>query len=204
MKSEPRQFAELLDALAAGRNLKDASGVAGLDPAEAAGQLRRLAQYYRTKSPAKAESAPAASDQDVKPPVKGADLVVYSDGGARGNPGKAGFGVVLYDKAGHKIAESKRFLGIMTNNEAEYSGLIHALERAAELGAAHIEVRLDSELLVRQMSGIYKVKARNLLPLFISANKLARQFGSIVYTHVPREENREADRLANEAMDQGV
>jgi ribonuclease HI len=128
-------------------------------------------------------------------------LVVYTDGAARGNPGPAGAGVCIQDPDGNVVAEVERFLGNATNNVAEYSALLCGLERAEELGADEVEVRSDSELVVRQMRGEYRVRHPGLRQLVSRAHELARAFASVEYVHVRRELNREADRLANRAID---
>ena len=128
-------------------------------------------------------------------------LVVYTDGAARGNPGPAGAGVSIQDADGNVVAEVERFLGKATNNVAEYSALLCGLERAKELGAHELEVRSDSELLVRQMRGEYRVRHPGLKQLVVRAHELARAFDSVEYVHVRRELNRDADRLANRAID---
>lgn len=127
--------------------------------------------------------------------------VLYTDGGARGNPGPGGAGWVLLGPDGEILSEGGRFLGTVTNNVAEYEALVAGLRVAAAAGCARVEVRSDSELLVRQMTGAYKVKNAGLKPLFSSACGLVATFDSVHFTHVRREENTEADRLANEAMD---
>lgn len=126
--------------------------------------------------------------------------VIYADGGSRGNPGPAGAGAVL--KEGDKtIAEAHKFIGIATNNVAEYTGLIIGLEKALDMGYRQVEVRMDSELIVKQMLGLYKVKNQGLAPLHQKAKQLARQFSDFKILHVRREMNSHADRLANLAMD---
>lgn len=130
-------------------------------------------------------------------------LIIYTDGGARGNPGPAGIGAVLYDENRQPVAEISRYLGVTTNNQAEYRALIAAFEKAAELGATDLDCYLDSELVVRQLNHEYKVKNKDLAPLFLTLHNLSFKFSRIRFQHVPREENREADRLANEAMDRG-
>ncbi len=131
-------------------------------------------------------------------------VVAHVDGGARGNPGPAGYGALLEDAQGRVVAKLSRYLGRQTNNYAEYSGLIAALEYALEHGFASIRVQSDSELLVRQIKGIYKVRNEGLRPLYERAQMLARRFDSFAIEHVRREQNREADRLANLAMDEGT
>jgi ribonuclease HI len=125
------------------------------------------------------------------------------DGGSRGNPGPAGYGARIERDDGTAV-ELKAALGICTNNVAEYRGLLAALSWAAEQGVGRLHVRSDSELLVRQMRGEYRVKNAGLLPLFAEARALARRVGHVTFEHVRREHNRDADRLANEAMDEAA
>ncbi|CAM3169965.1 bifunctional RNase H/acid phosphatase [Saccharomonospora xinjiangensis] len=129
-------------------------------------------------------------------------VVVEADGGSRGNPGPAGYGAVVRDPdTGDVLAERQDGLGVATNNVAEYTGLIAGLEAAVELGASTVEARLDSKLVVEQMSGRWKIKNAALQPLALRARELAERFDRVTYTWVPRAKNAHADRLANEAMD---
>ena len=130
-------------------------------------------------------------------------LIIHSDGGARGNPGPAGIGVVINDEKGKLVAEISLFLGVSTNNQAEYRALIAGLEKAVELGADSVDCYLDSELVVKQINHEYKVKNKELAPLFLKVYNLLTKFKSYNFRHVPREQNKEADCLANEAMDRG-
>jgi ribonuclease HI len=123
------------------------------------------------------------------------------DGGSRGNPGPAGYGVHIERDDG-TIVELKGSLGIATNNVAEYNGLIAALSWAADHGVSRLHIRADSDLLVKQMRGEYRVKSAGLRPLYEKARALARQVGDVKFEHVRREFNKNADRLANEAMDE--
>jgi ribonuclease HI len=131
-------------------------------------------------------------------------LIAHSDGGARGNPGPAGYGVVIQDQSGRKVAQLSEYLGHQTNNFAEYQGLIAALEYALKHGPKALKLISDSELLVRQIKGIYKVKNATLKDLHGRAKELIAQLEWFSIGHALREHNREADRLANEAMDKGV
>jgi ribonuclease HI len=131
-------------------------------------------------------------------------LTAYSDGGARGNPGPAGYGVVIQDQAGKKIAALSEYLGHQTNNFAEYQGLIAALEYAVKHGHKALKVVSDSELLVRQIKGIYKVKNLALKDLHARAKELIAQLDWFSIGHVLRGHNQEADELANAAMDKGM
>ncbi|MHB1340298.1 MAG: ribonuclease HI family protein [Coriobacteriia bacterium] len=126
---------------------------------------------------------------------------LHTDGGARGNPGPAGIGIVLTDEAGTTLAAAGRYLGEVTNNVAEYQALIAGLEAARSAGVRHLTVHADSELVVRQMNGMYKVKNEGLKPLHGKATALARSFASVRFVHVRRADNAAADALCNEAMD---
>jgi probable phosphoglycerate mutase len=129
-------------------------------------------------------------------------IVASIDGGARGNPGPAGYGVRIEDASGEVLAELHASLGSATNNVAEYQGLLAALRYAARRGHRVLHIRSDSELLVKQMRGEYRVKHAGLKPLAAEARLLAMQLERVTFEHVRREENAEADRLANLAMDE--
>ncbi|MGZ5289504.1 MAG: ribonuclease HI family protein [Actinomycetota bacterium] len=128
-------------------------------------------------------------------------LTVACDGAARGNPGPAGIGVQITDPRGGVLAEIAEGLGEATNNVAEYTAAIAGLKRAAELGATQVLLRSDSQLLIYQLTGRYRVKTAHLVPLHREVLAQARRFDSITYEHVRRERNTEADRLANEGVD---
>lgn len=131
-------------------------------------------------------------------------LIIHSDGGARGNPGPAGIGAIIHNEDGVVVAEISKFLGNTTNNQAEYRALIAGLEKAAVLGAEVVDCYLDSELVVKQINHEYKVKHKELAPLFLNVYNLLTKFKSYRFIHIPRAQNKEADRLANEAMDRGI
>jgi ribonuclease HI len=133
----------------------------------------------------------------------GRSAVAHIDGGARGNPGPAGYGVRIEQDDG-TVVELKEALGIATNNVAEYRGLIAALAWAAAHGISRLHVRSDSELLVKQMRGEYRVKHPGLQPLSTEARRLITRIGDVRFDHVRREQNKDADRLANEAMDEAA
>ena len=141
------------------------------------------------------------SGQGPRPP--GSYITAHIDGGARGNPGPAGYGVFITDHTGRKVAELCHYLGHETNNVAEYHGLLAALRFAMERGEKALSVVSDSELLVRQMKGIYKVKNQDLRRLYDQAQLMIKHLDWFQIQHVLREKNQEADRLANEAMDKG-
>jgi ribonuclease HI len=134
--------------------------------------------------------------------MSGKRLTIHSDGACRGNPGPAGIGVSLRVEGEHEAREFYAYIGETTNNVAEYKALLLGLEEAEKLGATTVTALADSELLVRQLNGQYKVKAEGLRPLFLEASRRLRGFPSVRVAHVPREENRDADRLANKAIDE--
>ncbi|MBD3399709.1 MAG: reverse transcriptase-like protein [Candidatus Coatesbacteria bacterium] len=137
-------------------------------------------------------------DEIPSPP---ATYLLYTDGGSRCNPGPAAYGVVLYDSTGGELARRAARIGRATNNVAEYQGLLAGLQLARALGARRLEVRLDAELLVKQLNGVYKTKNKKLAELKHRVEKAARAFTRVSYRHVPREQNRLADALANAALD---
>lgn len=131
-------------------------------------------------------------------------ITIYTDGGSRGNPGPAGYGVHIVSPDGTTIAVLKGSLTHATNNIAEYEGLLAGLRWAIDHGEKEVRVRSDSELLVRQMRGEYRVKHPGLQPLYQEARRLIAEVGRVIFEHVRREQNREADRLANLAMDEAA
>ncbi|MGI6373947.1 MAG: ribonuclease HI family protein [Patescibacteria group bacterium] len=130
-------------------------------------------------------------------------MIIFSDGGARGNPGPAGIGAVIYNEKKEVLATISQYLGETTNNQAEYHALLVALKKAQELGADQVECFLDSELVVKQLNLEYKIKSKELAPLFLEVYNLSWEFVGISFTHIPREQNTVADKLANQAMDRG-
>ncbi len=176
----------------------------GVDAGELARCLERAGQAMGSvpaklpfSPPAPSPAPPRAPGQEPGPHI------LHADGGSRGNPGPAGAGAVLLDPQGGEVALLKRYLGQTTNNVAEYHGLLMGLEEALRLGVRRLEVRLDSELLVRQLNGQYKVRAPHLLPLYEEARALLARFERARLVHVPRAQNALADELANQAMDEG-
>ena len=136
-------------------------------------------------------------------PAAGGTATANIDGGSRGNPGPAGYGVRVEREDG-SIVELKEALPLATNNVAEYSGLLAALRWATDNGISTLHIRSDSELLVKQMNGQYRVKNPGLQPLYEEARSMARRVGRVTFEHVRREFNKDADRLANEAMDEAA
>lgn len=128
-------------------------------------------------------------------------LILYTDGGARGNPGPAGIGIVIKNESGETIEAYGRYIGETTNNQAEYKALISALEKAAELGANEVACFLDSELVVKQLNHEYKVRDPDLAPLFLQVWNQLNKFKKVSFAHIPREKNKEADHEVNKAID---
>ncbi len=126
---------------------------------------------------------------------------MFADGGSRGNPGPAASGAVLFDEGGAVLREVGTYLGVATNNVAEWTGLVTGLEAALELGVDDLAVRLDSELVVKQISGAYRVKHEGLIPLHAKAKLLLRKFARVDVQHVRRKENAAADALVNAVLD---
>ncbi len=136
------------------------------------------------------------------------NITVHTDGGARGNPGLSGIGVAVFDEKGERMTELAEFIGTATNNVAEYTAIVRALEHIAtvvpDTKAVHLTVKLDSELVQRQMNGVYKVKDATLKTYFDKAKTLTNDYASVTFVHMPRSENKSADQLANQAMDKGA
>jgi len=128
-------------------------------------------------------------------------LIIYTDGGARGNPGPAGIGAVLKDENSQTVATISEHIGEATNNQAEYKAVIAAINKAKDLCAQELEFILDSELVVKQLNREYKVKNGDLAPLFVQIYNAALGFKKVTFRHVPREQNKEADKLVNQALD---
>ncbi len=126
---------------------------------------------------------------------------LFADGGSRGNPGPAASGAVLLAQDGSLLAEVGLFIGIATNNVAEWRALLAGLARARELGVKHIAIRMDSELVVRQVTGVYRVKHADLIPLASQAKAMLRTFKTVAIAHVPRKENAAADAVVNQVLD---
>ncbi|SHH35198.1 ribonuclease HI [Caloranaerobacter azorensis DSM 13643] len=127
--------------------------------------------------------------------------IIHTDGGSRGNPGLAGIGVIIYDESKNVVLELSQYIGIQTNNVAEYKALVRALELSYEMGIKDVEFYMDSELVVKQIKGEYKVKNERMKPFYEIANSLISQFDNFSIHHVRREKNKKADELANLAMD---
>ncbi len=195
---EPEHLAGLLREMAAALEEGSMAPPPGRDRARSARDLRRAAELLAPAPPQTAVSAPAEAEGDSLE-----ELILHADGGARGNPGPAGAGAVLSTPGGRVLARLHRYLGRTTNNVAEYQALLMGLDQALALGARRLEVRLDSELVVKQLQGAYRVKSPHLKPLYHQVRERLRRFEHVHIIHVRRQDNQEADRLANLAMDQG-
>lgn len=129
-------------------------------------------------------------------------IILRTDGGARGNPGPAAIGVVLQDEQGKVVKEFGRYIGETTNNQAEYQALLAGLEETKVHGAVEVHCYLDSELVVKQLKREYRVKDKDLAPLFVKVWNIAQSFVQVSFSHVPREQNKHADALVNQALDE--
>jgi ribonuclease HI len=139
----------------------------------------------------------------VSPGASPRRILIYTDGAARGNPGPAGLGAILRDAAtGEVLAELARFLGVRTNNYAEWTAVEDALQEALRLGATHVDLRMDSELVARQITGRYRVKHPDLKPIHAGVMAMLAKLDGYTVGHVPRELNKDADRLSNVAIDE--
>lgn len=171
-------------------------------------QLRRMIAAVAAAARLREADAGVAKPATVPAPRSaprsepGRRLVVWFDGASRGNPGPAGAGAVVSSPDGEVIARLGRFLGAQTNNVAEYEGLLLGVSHALQLGATELDVRGDSELLVRQLQGRYQVKAPHLKPFYERAKQLLSQAAQVKLTHVPREQNKAADEMSNRAIDE--
>ncbi len=150
-----------------------------------------------------AKPRPKVEESDL-PPLQPGWVLAHCDGGSRGNPGPAGFGVALSDSEGEEIAELSEFLGIRTNNYAEYAGLLASLQYAIDKGIPKLRVVADSELMVKQIQGKYRVNSPDLKPLHEEAKRRIARLDGFQILHALRHKNKDADRLANEAMDRGM
>jgi ribonuclease HI len=186
----PELIKKFLSTLSKGFDLSGAAREAGISATEGEAILSSI---LKGKASAKKPS--------VQNGPREGEFVIHVDGASRGNPGLAGAGAIIKDSSGAVIGELRRFLGMGTNNMAEYEALILALEEAKGLGCESVSVFADSELVVKQIKGIYRVKNEGLKGLYAIAIKLASQFTSFKIAHVKRELNSEADKLANEAID---
>ena len=147
---------------------------------------------------------PDDSTPSAHPGTQAGWVIAHCDGGARGNPGPAGYGALLQDEAGHVLAELSEFLGIRTNNYAEYSGLLGCLQWTLDHSHRRLRVVSDSELMVKQIQGKYKVNSPDLRPLWEEARRRIAQLERFEITHALRHKNKAADQLANDAMDRGT
>lgn len=193
---DPTTAAKLLrviEALQRGDDLFAAAKTAGLDAATA----RRFLDSMKGELEARAARSRAAARSEGTV----GRVIAYSDGASRGNPGEAACAVILTDEHGEEYLRRSKRLGVATNNVAEYEAVIYALELAAALGARDVLLKLDSELVARQLSGAYKVKNEGLVPLWKRATTLTRKLDRFEVEHVPRAQMKAADRLANDALD---
>lgn len=207
-----RKLATLLKKVAHGTPLAVAAVEAGIGSAELERIMKDVERelYARARE---ADSPPDPHTKATKPEAKpakkkknakksgGLALIAYADGGSRGNPGKAGCAAIIFDADGAELLRRARLLGKTTNNVAEYEAVLLALGLCHELGARDVTLRLDSELVVRQVDGSYKVKHPELQRLHARVHEFMKEFDSVEIEHVPREKNKDTDKLVNAALD---
>lgn len=205
----PPTASAILEAVAEHGSIAAAAAALHVEPDTVVDALRTLARKLDDKprpaaQPSLFDAPPARPAPAAKPAAGGrfAHLILFTDGAARGNPGPAGAGAVLSLPDGTVIARLGKFLGVQTNNVAEYQGLIIGLEKALELGARTLDVRADSLLVISQLRGEWKVKHPGLKPYFDQARALLRKFDRVSLEHVRRELNAEADEMSNRAIDE--
>lgn len=205
------KLAKVLNKVAHGKPLAVAAAEAGLGASEVARVMKELERELWARA-READETPDPRTKATKPEKKpakkkkarksgGLALVAYADGGSRGNPGKAACAALICDAEGAELLRRTKLIGKATNNVAEYQGVLLALGLCRELGASDVTLRLDSELVVRQLEGRYRVKHAALAPLYENARELAKHFKSLDVEHVPRNENKVADALVNAALD---
>lgn len=169
------------------------------------GQSEPGPEWTEAPSPERREKTPRKTGKEVPKkrarPRAGLKLIAFTDGASRGNPGDSACAVIILDEKNEELLRRSKRLGRATNNVAEYEGVLFALELAELLGARELELRLDSELVVRQLNGSYKVKHPVLIPLFEKARRRMGSFDRVTVSHVPRKENAVADKLANAELD---
>ena len=187
-----RRLADVLESLGGGKTLDEALDEAGLDKERAQELMRELTILLRRAGGSASRSRPAPA---------GLKIVAFSDGGSRGNPGPAACAAILYDDGGDELLRRAKKIGTATNNVAEYEGVVLALELAGQLRASDLVLKLDSELIVRQIQGSYKVKNEGLRPYHARAVELIAGFPSFSIEHVRRSKNKEADKLVNDTLD---
>jgi len=132
--------------------------------------------------------------------LKTRELIIHIDGVARGNPGEGGIGVIIETPDGKKVEEIGKYIGVTTNNYAEYKALLTALKAALKYKPSKVTIFSDSQLLVRQINGIYRIRSEHLIPLYKESRSLIEKIGNVIIIHVPREKNKESDKLANKAV----
>lgn len=174
-------------------------------------QLNEITDFTRIEL--KLETSLPITDEKIRQSVKNADkntsfsqytqnVIIYTDGGSRGNPGPSASGFVIQDTEGRLLFEGGKYLGITTNNQAEYQAVKFALEKALEMGVRQVQLRLDSQLVANQLTGVYQIKNRDLWPIHSAIKELVGKFKTVTFTHVRREFNKDADSMVNKILDE--
>ncbi len=192
----------LLTGLASGESIEGTWKKAGYSSIK--GARKALLDLARSIGPGVESARPGGKERDTRdklPSLGKGEIVVFTDGASRGNPGPASAAAVAYLPSGEELTSRAVTIGVATNNEAEYRAVIVGLELAGDLGAKDVTLKLDSELVVKQLNAQYRIKKRELIELARIAGKMSSRFDRCRYEHVRREDNREADKLANNALD---
>jgi ribonuclease HI len=188
-----KKFKKFIEALIDGQTATSAGKNASLKSVEVAMALDAMKALLSEE--------PVKKVKEKERKIAKLGLTVFSDGGSRGNPGKSACAAIIYDAEGDELLRRSRKLGVTTNNVAEYEGVILGMQLALDLGATELHLKLDSELVVRQLNEEYKVKSSALKPLYLQAVRLLRSFPKATVSYVPRQENKEADKLVNKTLD---
>lgn len=185
-----KKFKIFVEALMGGKDIESAAGIASVSKREVAAALDAL-KAVLSEEPVRGKPGRTSS----------LALTIFTDGASRGNPGRAACAAILYDANGDELLRRTKILGVTTNNVAEYEGVLMGLELAQDLGGSELHLKLDSELIVRQLNDQYRVKSEALKPLYLQAVHLLSSFPKATVSHVHRKDNMEADRLVNKALD---
>jgi ribonuclease HI len=196
-----RRLVDFVEGIASGRTAKKAAADANLDFDVAIRFLKSVGAQVAASVPSSPDPVQLPSGTKKRAGKKVGKLTAYTDGASRGNPGAAACAVIFYDDSNEELLRRSKRLGVATNNVAEYEGVLLALEFAQTLGADDLDIKLDSELVVKQLKRQYKVKHPTLKPLYEKARVMIGAFRRVNVTHIPRADNKLADKLANDELD---
>jgi len=199
-----KAIAELLEHLTKAEAFEKLAVKCGLDPGFAALKISELAETIRKKSTASINKAVVLQESLPIQHRHSQKIKIFIDGASRGNPGPSAAAAIFYNSSGKFLKQISKFLGNATNNMAEYAGLLIALDLALQLNVRQIEIHSDSDILIKQMKGVYKIKSPNLKHLYLQAKEKAQKFDIVTFKHIPREMNHAADALCNNLLDKTI